>query len=227
MRISMLALLAMASAPLFSQTAVKLRVDATDAPRRLFHVQMTMAVNAGPLTLLYPEWIPGEHGPTGPITNFVGLEIKAAGQTIPWKRDSANMFAFHVDVPAGATALDLVYDFIAPPESSGFSSGASATTELAVVSWNQLLLYPDGADPETVQYQANLKLPNSWKFGTALPIRRETGNEIEFQPASLETLIDSPLSAGAHYKTIELGTDRGIRHFLHIAADSDAALAIK
>jgi len=219
--------LAVFSVSLFAQGPVTLRVDATDAPRRLFHVHMSMQAKAGPLTLVYPEWIPGEHGPTGPITNFVGLEVKGGGKTIPWKRDSVNMFAFHIDVPAGVTAIDMTYDFIAPSESSGFSAGASATTELAVVSWNQLLLYPEGADPETIQYQANLKLPNSWKYGTALPIRRETGNEIEFQPASMETLIDSPLSAGAHYKTVELGTDRGLPHYLHIAADSDAALDLK
>ena len=219
--------LAIFSASLFAQGPVTLRVDATDAPRRLFHVNMSMQAKTGPMTLLYPEWIPGEHGPTGPITNFVGLEVKGGGKTIPWRRDSINMFAFHVDVPAGVTVIDMTYDFIAPSESSGFSAGASATTELAVVSWNQLLLYPEGADPETMQYQASLKLPNAWKYGTALPIRRETGNEIEFQPASMEMLIDSPLSAGAHYKTVDLGTDRGLPHYLHIAADSDAALDLK
>ena len=186
MQLRGLGVLSLFCASLLAQAPVTLRVDATDAARRLFHVRMSMPAKPGPLTLLYPEWIPGEHGPTGPITNFVGLEIKASGQTIPWKRDSVNMFAFHVDVPAGATTLDLVFDFIAPPESSGFSSGASATTELAVVNWNQLLLYPDGSDPESMQFQANLKLPNSWKYGTALPIRREAGNEIEFQPASLD-----------------------------------------
>ena len=124
---------------------MKLKVDATDAPRRLFHVQMTMPAKPGPMTLLYPEWIPGEHGPTGPIANLVGLKIQGGGKTIPWKRDSVNMFAFHLDVPAGVSSLDVAFDFISPPESEGFSSGASATSELAVLSWNQLLLYPEGA----------------------------------------------------------------------------------
>ena len=110
----MLALLAIASAPLFSQTAVKLRVDATDAPRRLFHVQMTMTAKAGPMTLLYPEWIPGEHGPTGPIVNLVGLKIEGGGKPIAWKRDSVNMYAFHLDVPAGVTSLEVAFDLISP-----------------------------------------------------------------------------------------------------------------
>ena len=226
MRISTLALLAIASAPLYSQTAVKLRVDATDAPRRLFHVQMTMAVKAGPMTLLYPEWIPGEHGPTGPIVNLVGLKIEGGGKPIAWKRDSVNMYAFHLDVPAGVTSLEVAFDFISPPESEGFSSGSSATSELAVLSWNQLLLYPQGAQADDLQFQATLKVPNSWRYGTALPIARESGNEIEFRPASLTTMVDSPVSTGAHYRTIDLGTDGGAPHYLHLAADSDRALEV-
>jgi predicted metalloprotease with PDZ domain len=226
MRISMLVLLAIAGTPLFSQTAVKLRVDATDAPRRLFHVQMTMAVKAGPMTLLYPEWIPGEHGPTGPIVNLVGLKVEGGGKPIAWKRDSVNMYAFHLDVPAGVTSLEVAFDFISPPEAEGFSSGSSATSELAVLSWNQLLLYPQGAQADDLQFQATLKVPNSWRYGTALPIARESGNEIEFQPASLTTMVDSPVSTGAHYRTIDLGADGGAAHYLHLAADSDRALEV-
>ena len=161
MRLYSLILLVLLSLPLHAQTPVKLKVDATDAPKRLFHVQMTMPAKAGPFTLLYPEWIPGEHGPTGPIANLVGLKIQGGGKTIPWKRDSVNMYAFHVDVPAGVNSLDVAFDFISPPESEGFSSGASATSELAVLSWNQLLLYPQGAKADDFQYQATLTVPNS------------------------------------------------------------------
>ena len=213
-----------ALAPLLAQNAVKLRVDATDAPRRLFHVQMSMPAHAGAMSLMYPEWIPGEHGPTGPIANLVSLRIQGAGKTIPWKRDSDNMYKFHIDVPAGVSTLDIGFDFIAPPDAEGFSSGASTTTELAVINWNQLLLYPEGSSADDYQLQATLKVPSGWRYGTALPIQRESGNEIEFKPAPLTTMIDSPVSTGAHYKTFDLGTDMGIPHYLHVAADSDRAL---
>lgn len=177
------------------------------------------------MTLLYPEWIPGDHMPDGPLVQMVGLVIKSGGQVVPWKRDSVNMFAFHVDVPAGASTLEIAFDFLSPPDAAGnFASGSSATTELAVLNWNQFVLYPQGIDADKLQYQANLKVPDAWKYGTALPIRREAGNEIEFQPASLTTLIDSPVSTGRHYRTVDLGTDRGAPHFIHIAADSDRAL---
>ncbi len=225
MRFVSFAVLAL-SCGLFAQTPIQLHVDATDAPRRVFHVQMTMPAQPGPMTLLYPQWIPGEHGPTGPVVNLVGLKILGGGKTIAWKRDSVNLYAFAFEVPAGVSSLDIAFDYLAPPESEGFTSGASTTSELAVLNWNQVLLYPKGADADSMQLQASLKVPSGWRYGTALPIQRETGNDVEFKPASLTTLIDSPISAGAHYRTIDLGEDLGAQHYLHLAADSDRALEI-
>src|ERR1019366_1656082 len=143
-------------------------------------------------------------------------KIQAGGRPGAWGRDSVNMYAFHVDVPAGASSLDAPFDFISPAEEPGFSSGASTTSELAVLNWNQLVLYPQGAPADSLQYQATLRVPDSWRYGTALPIARESASEIEFQPAPLTTLIDSPLLAGAHFRTVELGTDRGAPHYLHL-----------
>lgn len=211
----------------FAQTTpIDLRVDATEAPQRLFHVRMTMAVKPGPMTLLYPKWIPGEHMPSGPIVNLVGLQIKGAGQSIPWKRDNLNMFAFHISVPASVSSLDIAFDYISPPEGGAFSAGASATTELAVLNWNQLLLYPEGTQADQLQIKAALKVPKSWRYGTALPIQRESGDEIEFKPASVTTIVDSPLSMGAHYRTVDLGDSNRLPHLLHLAGDSERAIEI-
>ena len=218
------ALLVLACVPAFAQTPLRLQVDATDAPRRLFHVRLNIPAKPGPLTLLYPQWIPGEHGPTGPIENLVGLKFSSAGKSIPWRRDDVNMFAFHLDVPDAATALDAAFDFISPPEEPGFSSGSSATARLAVLNWNQLVLYPQGAQPDDLQVQATLRLPDGWRFGTALPVRPATGADIDFQPVSLTTLIDSPVSAGLYVNTVDLGTDLGAPHFLDIAGDSARAI---
>jgi predicted metalloprotease with PDZ domain len=225
MRILALAVLLCLPAP--AQNPVRVRVDATDVTRRVVHIQMTIAAKPGPMSLLYPEWIPGEHGPTGPVTNIVGLKIQAGGRSVPWKRDSVNMYAFQIDVPAGVSSVDVSFDYLAPPESEGFTSGGSTTSKLAVLNWNQLLLYPQGADPDSLQYQASLRVPNSWRYGTALPIQRESGNEIEFKPAPLTTMVDSPISIGSYYRTIDLGTENSRRHYLHIAADSDRALDVR
>lgn len=185
-----------------------------------------MPAAPGPMTLLYPQWIPGEHGPTGPIADVVNLRIRARDQVIPWKRDAINLFAFLVDVPAGSNALDVAFDFISPIDAGGFSGGTSMTSELAVFSWNQFVFYPQGAPADQVQYLAKLRLPRDWHYGTALAVAKESRDEIEFRPVSLATLVDSPVSAGAHYKLVDFGTVDGAGHYMHIAADSERAIAM-
>ena len=208
-----------------AQEAARLDVDATDAPRRLIHVRLALPAAPGPLTLLYPQWIPGEHGPTGPIADLVNLKFTAGGQTIAWKRDPVDLFAFHLNMPAGAKSLDAAFDFISPPDAGGFSSGSSMTPELAVLSWNQVVLYPQGPPATQLRYQARLRLPSGWQYGTALPVARARNSEIEFRPVSLVTLIDSPVISGAHFRNIDLGIADGAPHFLHIVADDDRAIA--
>src|SRR5262252_7480711 len=137
---------------------IHLRVDATEAPRRLYHAELTIPAAPGPLNLFYPKWIPGEHAPTGPITDLAGLKFSAHGQTLQWQRDSVEMFEFHLTVPPGADSVDVKLDFLSTPDASGFSAAASATSELAVVSWNQLLLYPQGKPSHEVQIEAQIRL---------------------------------------------------------------------
>src|SRR5580704_2785289 len=175
----------------FSQTTpIQIKVDAGEAPRRLLHATMQFPVKPGPMSLLYPKWIPGEHAPTGPIEDLAGVRMTANGQPVPWHRDDVDIYEFHIDVPPGVSTLDVALDFISPPEAGGFSSGASNTSQLAVLSWNQLLLYPKGVPTDQLQYKANLKVPSGWRYGTALPIDRESGSEIAFKASSLTTLID-------------------------------------
>src|SRR5271168_2074918 len=73
---------------------ILLHVDLTDAPRRLLHAHLQIPVNAGPLTLEYPQWIPGDHRPTGPIDNLSGIKMRANGQDLSWRRDDVDMYAF-------------------------------------------------------------------------------------------------------------------------------------
>ena len=189
----------------FAQKQVLLQVDATDAPRNILRARLHIPAQPGPLTLVYPKWIPGEHGPTGPIIDLAGLKMSAAGNPVEWRRDAEDMFAFHLDVPAGAEAVDVALDFLLPPNSGAFSSGASATPQLLDLNWNQVLLYPQGSKPAELQYAPQLLLPGGWHYGTAL---RPGGNwkrgDFLFAPVSLETLVDSPVIAGAFYRRVDL-----------------------
>ncbi len=204
---------------------IAIEVDAREAPRRIFHAHLTVPAAPGPLTLLYPKWIPGEHMPSGPIADLAGLQIKAGGKTIAWTRDPSEMFAFHCDVPAGVDVVDVMLDYLSPAEAAGFSSGPSATAKLTVISWNQLAVYPKDSQPDSVMYAASLRLPAGWKHATALPSAQSSGETLQFSPVSLTTLVDSPVLAGEHMRTIPLTTTEPI-HRLNLAADSEAALAI-
>src|SRR5579871_2668784 len=202
---------------------VTISVDATHAPRKIFHATLKIPATPGDLTLYYPKWIPGEHAPDGPVIDLAGLFFKANGQTLKWRRDLLDGFTIHVDVPAGASEVDAELDFLSPATlEGGFSAGSSATDKLAVISWNQILLYPKGYKSDDINYTASLKLPEGWKFGTPLPIASQSGSEIHFSPASLTTLVDSPVITGEFLKVVPLAQEPLTE--MDIAADSAAAL---
>lgn len=218
-------LVAAAGAASAQPRPIPLEVDAREAPRKIFHARLTLPARPGPQTLLYPKWLPGEHGPTGPIADLAGLRISAGGRPIAWRRDPIEMYAFHLDVPAGATAVDVALDYLSPAATGGFSSGSSATANLAILSWNQMLLYPEGANPDELLYAPALRLPAGWKYATSLSSTAGAGEIVRFDPVSLTTLVDSPVLAGAYFRVVPL-SDGPIPHRLDLAADSAAALDI-
>ncbi|HZQ17717.1 MAG TPA: M61 family peptidase [Terriglobales bacterium] len=205
---------------------INLSLDATDAPRKIFHAQLTIPATAGTLTLYYPKWIPGEHAPSGPVIDLTGLKFTGNGQILNWRRDLADNWTFHVEVPAGVQEVHATLDYLSPEESeqSLFSAGASATQKMTVISWNQVLLYPQGWTADQIMFSASLRLPSGWKFGTPLPVASNSGDEIHFQPVSLYTLVDSPVIAGEYLKIVQLNSGQNPSAEMDIAADSAAAL---
>jgi predicted metalloprotease with PDZ domain len=207
---------------------ITLAVDATNAPSRIVHSRETISVRPGPLTLLYPKWIPGEHGPTGPVIDVAGIKINASGTPITWRRDLENMFALHCTIPAGTTSIDVSLDFLLPPDASGFSSGASSSAKLLVLSWNQVLLYPATPRPDDITVTPSVTVPANWKFATALAAseRSGAGGTIHFAPVSLTMLVDSPVIVGAYLRSIDLTPAGSARHTLNLVSDNEAAIAI-
>jgi predicted metalloprotease with PDZ domain len=206
--------------------AIKLSVDATEAPRKLFRATETIPAKPGPLTLYYPAWLPGEHGPTGPIINLSGVRFTSAGKTLQWRRDPVDMYAFHVEVPQGASSVEVALEFLAPTFSGGFTSGSSTTSHLAIFSWNWLLLYPPVSHSDDITFEASIRLPAGWKYGTGLDTEREARGVVDFKPASLTKLVDSPVLAGEFFRVVPLSTAKPSVE-LDIAADSPAALEAK
>ena len=203
-----------------------LSVDASDAPRKMFHAQLRIPAKPGTLTLYYPKWIPGEHGPTGPITDLTGLKFTANGKTLTWRRDLLDGFTFHVEVPAGESEVTANLDYASPSSfEPGYSAGLSATEKLYIVSWNTLLLYPSGYGSDQLTYSASLRVPAGWKFASSLHVTNQAGNDIHFAPVSLTMLVDGPVLTGEYMKVVPL-TPQGENPpaELDIAADSAAAL---
>ena len=212
------ALLASATA----QTSIqeRLRVDATDAPRNILHSTVFIPVKPGAATLVYPKWIPGNHRPTGPIQNVMGLRIKAGGRELEWQRDMVDMYAFHVQIPEGASEVEVAFDTITY---NGKASAASS--KVLDLNWNQVVLYPQGAVTDAVQVTPSILLPDDWKFGTALTPSQQSSNSVNFQPVSLTRLVDSPLIAGSIYRLVSLGKPGETPiHVIDMVGESEGAL---
>ena len=206
---------------------IRIYADLSDAPQRIFHAHLVFPVSPGPFTLLYPKWIPGEHGPNGPIADVVGLRFMAGGKVLPWQRDDVDMFAFHLIIPDGVGELDVSLDYLTPLESDGYSEGPSATAKMAILEWNLLVLYPEGAKTDDLTYVATLSVPAGWKYATALELAQETDDgSAEFKPVSLTTLVDSPVLTGEYFRSIPLATDVQPPHRLDLAGDSRDAIDI-
>ncbi|MDQ1388669.1 MAG: hypothetical protein QOF56_2123 [Acidobacteriaceae bacterium] len=206
--------------------SIRLHVDLTDAPRNLYHAKLNIPAKPGPMTLVFPKWIPGNHRPSGPIAGLTGIRMEAAGKPLLWQRDAIDMYAFHVTVPEPVQAINVSVDAITSSDSAG-GGGPAASSDLLDLNWNAVVLYPQGVDSDAVEFVPSVKLPAGWKFGTALVPARASGDEVEFAPVSLTTLVDSPLIAGLHYRRIDLSAaaDKP-SHVMDLVADSETDLAM-
>jgi predicted metalloprotease with PDZ domain len=215
------------SSPRVAAQSIQLHVDLTDAPRNIYHAKLSIPAKPGAMTLVFPKWIPGNHRPSGPIAALTGIRMEAAGKPLAWQRDDVDMYAFHVMVPQATSTIDVSLDAITTNDSAG-GGGPAASSNLLDLNWNAVVLYPQGADSDAVEFAASVKLPPGWKFGTALTSTHVSGDEVAFAPVSLTTLVDSPLIAGVHYRRIDLPTAPGTpAHEMDVIADSEADLEMK
>jgi predicted metalloprotease with PDZ domain len=199
---------------------INLSVDASDNTRGIIRVRETIPVGApGPLTLLYPKWLPGTHAPGGPIAALAGIQISAGGRALPWRRDPVDVFAFHVEVPQGTARVEAQFQYLAPTD---MAQGRIATAaEMTDLEWNAVVLYPAGYYVRRINVEASLKLPEGWQAGTALEVAGHEGATIRFKPVALDTLVDSPVFAGQYFRFETLAP--GVR--LNIVADQPEHLA--
>lgn len=204
---------------------ITLSMDATDIDRRIVSVQEVIPVaGPGPLVLLFPEWIPGNHGPVGPVDDLSDLVITANGQRLAWVRNTANTNAFQVEVPAGVSNLDVRFKWLTPI--SGSQGRVVITDDMLNIQWEKAILYPAGYYSRQITVAPSLRLPTGWSYGTALDTERFTNGLATFAPITLEHLADSPLFAGAYYRQFDLDPGGRSPVRLNIVADSPEQLEI-
>jgi predicted metalloprotease with PDZ domain len=206
---------------------IALHVDLTDAPRHLLHARLEIPVSAGPLTLEYPQWIPGDHRPTGPIDNLAGVVVRANGQTLPWRRDDVDMYGIHIDVPSGVTQLEVSLDFLATPGDTGSDEDQATSANMTVLEWNSVVLYPAHIPVAQIPITASLTVPQDWKLGTALTVVAQKGLETSFAPVSVEQLVDSPVISGRYFREIPIAPEITPKHYLDVAGDAAEDVDLK
>jgi len=207
------------------QGTLKINVDATDIARRIFRVHETIPAQAGALTLLYPQWLPGNHSPTGPIDKFAGLKVTANGKVLPWVRDPLNVYAFHVDVPQGASSVDVEFQFLSPQDTR--QGRVVMTPEMLNLQWNTVSVYPAGYYSSQIKAEASVTFPAGWQFGSALEVASRSGDTVSFKEIDYDDLVDSPIYAGKYFKRVDLDPGSKTPVFLNIVADDPKYLEIK
>jgi predicted metalloprotease with PDZ domain len=193
-------------------------LDERMAPRGLAYAHVTIPVRPGPFTLCYPEWIPGEHGPTGPLNDLAQLKVTANGQTIEWERDQVDMYAFHINVPDGVTTINVDFTVLIN-RPNNFVDGQLATRNVMVGNWNRYFLYQQNIDNEDYYAKASLILPDGWDYASALPVAARNGSRVDFKTVTLETLVDSPTDSGRYYKHIVSWSGDGTHTYIDLFAD--------
>lgn len=209
---------------------VQLTVDASDLDRKIFNIRASIPVQTGPLTLYFPEWLPGKHGTNGALNQLAGLHFSGNQQSIAWKRDPLNMYAFHLQIPAGVSQLKAEYQFLSPTDDK--FGRVTITPEIIGVQWNNMILYPAGAASDQIQIQPTLILPAGFQFGSALKLAEksenlspsQSQNEFQFKPVTLEELVDSPVFAGKYFKRFDLNPGAKVPVHLNVVADKPESL---
>jgi predicted metalloprotease with PDZ domain len=222
---------AIVAQPAANATPIQIVADLTEAGRKLYHAEIDLPVKAGPLTLITPQWIPGNHRPTGPVSDITGVVFTANGQTLKWRRDDVNLYEFHLTIPQGVTRLHAHLDCIVT---------ARATTKMAVLEWEKLLLYPAGVAVKEIAVQPWVTVPAGWGIGTALtPVAAglapapSTGvdesahvpaagsTSTKYAPTTVEQLQDSPVIAGQYFHEFALAPEITPKHYLDVVADEE------
>jgi predicted metalloprotease with PDZ domain len=214
-----LALLALGAPGLLQaqKTPIQITADLSEAPRKIYHAEVDIPVEPGPVSLTTPKWIPGNHRPTGPVDDITGVVFTANGKILPWRRDDEDLYEFHVTVPAGVTTLHAHLDCIVT---------SRVSNKLAVLEWEKLLLYPAKTPVKDIAIQPSVTVPAGWGIGTALTPtdgydpQNPKGGTTHYAVTTVEQLEDSPVITGQYFHEFALAPEVTPKHYIDVVSDS-------
>lgn len=202
---------------------IQLDIDASDTQRGVYRVTETIPVAPGTrqLTLLFPRWLPGNHGPRGPLAELVDIGFAAGGKALEWKRDPVEVNAFHVTLPQGASEVVAKFIHTSPLQAS--EGRITVTQEMLNLQWEKMSLYPAGHYVRQIRIRPRVVLPSGWTPATALDGAMQLNSSWSWAETDYETLVDSPIFAGKHFRKWDLGQ----KVTLNVVADKPEQLEAK
>jgi predicted metalloprotease with PDZ domain len=201
---------------------IDLKIDATDTRRAVYRVSQTIPLPADTrqLTLLYPEWLPGNHSPKGPINLVSDVRFLVDGKPVAWKRNPLDVYAFDLTLPAGAKAVTAQFVHTSPV--TGSEGRVTMTQEMLNLQWEKMSFYPAGHYTRRIAVKPTVKVPGGWTVYTALDGQSRSGDTVTWKPVDYETLVDSPIFAGKYAQQWQIGDN--VR--LDVVADKPSELAL-
>jgi len=204
---------------------ISVSVDVTNLPQRIIDVKQSIPVSAGEVTLLYPQWLPGNHSPSGPIDKIAGITFSGGGKKLEWKRDPLDVYALKVTVPDGVKSLDAAFSYLTPTDSS--QGRVVMTPNMLNLQWNAVVLYPKGKPTSEIPFTASVTYPPGFEAGTALDVSGKRGDTVDYRTVPLDVLVDSPVYAGRFHRQIDLAPGAEVPVRLQVFADAPEQLDAK
>ena len=204
----------------YAPGTIRIEVDATNLSQRIFRIKETIPVQAGPLTLLFPRWVPGGHSPRNGLDDIAGLRFTANGRKLEWKRDTVEVGAFHLEVPAGVTEIVAEFDSLT---ATGQGQGRVVMTpNMLNLQFISTSLYPAGHYMHQIMVDPRVTYPAGWTAFTALHEDGRSGDTVDYETVPYDIFVDSPVYAGRYAKNIDL-TPAGSKVPVKLGVVADAA----
>jgi predicted metalloprotease with PDZ domain len=186
---------------------IGLSIDATDLARGVFRVTEIIPVPAGEdeMTLQLPQWLPGKHASRGAMNLIADVHFEVDGAKAAWTRDPVETYAFRIPLPRGAKIVTARFVYTSPLQTS--EGRIVMTREMLNLQWEAMSLYPAGYYVRQIAFAPSATFPEGWEVYTALDGMKRKGNAVGWDRVDYETLVDSPIFAGKHARSWDLGHD--------------------